>query len=225
MHKVCYLDHNWLILKNNNENVRRYLWKMTGVVYDLGCGIRPYENDIRTVAADYIGVDWSNTYHGFAGDITADINHPLPIADGAADTVVSFQVLEHLHEPQTMLTEAFRILKHGGNIVLTVPFQWWVHEAPYDYYRYTRHGLEYMLAKAGFVNIEVQETGGFWAMWFLKLNYQTAKIVQGPRPLRWIVRSVLLPLWISDQLIGPFLDRFWDAPQETAGYIAVANKG
>lgn len=225
MHRVSYLDHNWLIVKHNNENVRRRLWKMTGVVYDLGCGTRPYENDIRTVATDYIGVDWSNTYHGFRADIAADINHPLPIPDGVADTVVSFQVLEHLHEPQTMLSEAFRILKRGGSIVVTVPFQWWVHESPYDYYRFTRYGLEHMLARAGFVNIEVQEEGGFWAMWFLKLNYQTARMIRGPRPLRWMIRSVLLPLWIADQLIAPFVDRFWSAPEETAGYIAVANKG
>lgn len=224
VHKVSYLDHNWLILKLNNENVRSHLKQMSGVVYDLGCGTRPYEKDIRRTATDYIGVDWSNTYHEMQADIIADINQRLPVADSVANTVVSFQVLEHLHEPQTMLDEAFRILREGGNIVLTVPFQWSVHEPPYDYCRYTRYGLEYMLAKAGFVDIEVQEVGGFWTMWFLKLNYQTARIVRGPRHLRWVIRLLLLPLWITDQFFAPLLDRHWRSPEETAGYLAVARK-
>jgi SAM-dependent methyltransferase len=224
VHKISYWDHNWLILKQNNENVRRHLKKMSGVVYDLGCGTRPYERDIRAAAAEYIGVDWSNTYHVLQADIVADINQSLPVADCVANTVVSFQVLEHLHEPQMMLDEAFRILRNGGSIVLTVPFQWCVHEPPYDYYRYTRYGLEYMLAKAGFVDIDVHEVGGFWGMWFLKLNYQTARLVQGPTLLRSLIRVLLLPLWITDQFMAPLLDRYWPSPQEAVGYVAVARK-
>src|SRR5258705_3003446 len=115
-------------------------------------------------------------------DIVADLNQRLPIPDGVADTVVSFQVLEHLNEPQTMLDEAHRILAPGGCLVLAVPFQWWVHEAPHDYFRYTRFGLRHLLTKAGFSDVVVQETSGFWTTWLLKLNYQTVRLIRGPRP-------------------------------------------
>jgi SAM-dependent methyltransferase len=224
LHKINYLDCNWLALKLNNEDVQNRLSEMVGVVYDLGCGLRPYEKDILTVADRYVGVDWSSTLHGLHADIVADMNKRLPIDNDVADTVVSFQVLEHLCEPQTMLNEAFRIIRPGGKILISVPFQWWVHEAPCDYFRYTRYGLEYMFSKAGFADIKVKESSGFWVMWLLKFNYQTAGMVSGTGLLRQIIRAGFIPLWLINQLIAPILDRLWPNPAETAGYYVCASK-
>ncbi len=126
MHKYSYLDQNWLALKINNQQIQSRLRDMKGVVYGLGCGTRPYESEILQHASRYIGIDWSNTLHGLRADTVAYLNKPLPIADRAADTVAPFQVREHLSEPQIMLEEAFRILKPGGKIFLSVPFQWHV---------------------------------------------------------------------------------------------------
>jgi hypothetical protein len=43
--------------------------------------------------------------------------------------------------------------------VAVVPFQWWIHEAPYDYFRYTQYELLYMFRKAGsqYVVVEPEE--------------------------------------------------------------------
>ena len=224
MHKINYLAANWLALKMNNADVQSRLSDIAGTVYDLGCGIRPYEKDILTLADRYVGVDWSSTLHGLHADIVADMNKRLPIEDAVADTVVSFQVLEHLCEPQTMLNEAFRIIRPGGKIIISVPFQWWVHEAPHDYFRYTRYGLEYMFAKAGFTNIKVKESSGFWVMWLLKFNYQTAGMSTGSGLVRQFFRAFLIPLWFMNQLIAPMLDRLWPNPTETAGYYVCASK-
>jgi len=224
MHKYTLLDFNWLAHKTNNEQVQKYLPHMTGTVYDLGCGTRPYEKDILKRANYYVGVDWSNTMHGLHADIEADLNAPLPFTDGVADTVVTFQVLEHLHEPQIMLNEAFRILRKGGGIFLSVPFQWWLHEAPYDYYRYTRYGLEYMFEKAGFTKIEIIASAGFWFMWVLKFNYHSSRYIRGPKPLRWLVRAVLTPFWFFGQIIAPILDKYDLNEAETTGYFVTAQK-
>jgi SAM-dependent methyltransferase len=224
VHSVSYLAHNWLILKRNNEVVERHLLFMKGIVYDLGCGVRPYEHDIMRTATGYVGIDWSNTPHELQADIVADLNEPLPVPDAVADTVVSFQVLEHLKAPQVMLNEAHRILVPGGGIVLTVPFQWWVHEAPHDYFRFTRHGLEHLFDTAGFTDIRISEVTGFWEMWFLKFNYQTARLVRGPRVMRALARVFLLPVWFLDQLLATKLDRSWPSPEETAGYVVLARK-
>ena len=132
--------------------------------------------------------------------------------------------MEHLAEPGVMLAEAHRVLRPGGSLTVSVPFQWWVHEAPWDFYRYTRHGLEYLLRKAGFVDIRIEPTSGFWSMWFLKLNYQTARLVRGPRPLRWVIRAVLIPFWWLNQTLAPLLDRVWAAEEETAGYFVKSIK-
>lgn len=224
MHKISYLDHNWLALKLNNLALQENLGLLRGVVYDLGCGTRPYEKDILSAGCTYVGIDWANTQHGSHADVVADLNGPLPIENEVADSLVSFQVLEHLCEPQVMLSEAFRILRPGGSMLITVPFQWWIHEAPYDYYRYTRHGLEHLLLKAGFKDPQIKETGGFWATWFLKLNYQSTRLIRGPKMMRGLVRAVLTPVWLLDQLLARFLDKHWRAPQEALGYVVMAVK-
>jgi len=153
------------------------------------------------------------------------LNKPLPIDSEIADTVISFQVMEHLCEPQNMLSEANRILKKNGKIILTVPFQWWVHEAPYDYYRYTIYGLQYMFEKAGFKNINITPASGFFSMWVLKINYFSARFIKGPQFIRVFIRMVMVPIWYLGQLLAPILDKLDKNPNlETVGYTVVAKK-
>ncbi len=225
MHKVNFLSHSWLAIKINNGIVKRNLFRLKGIVYDLGCGTRPYEQDILQVSDRYIGVDWGSTLHTLSADIVADLNKPLPIESSVADAVTSFQVLEHLSEPQTMLNEAYRILKDDGEIILTVPFQWWVHEAPYDFFRYTPYGLKYLFEKAGFQEVEVEASSGFFSMWILKMNYFSTRFIRGPRFLQKILKAFLIIIWFICQKLASLLDRLdknWEL--ETSGYIVTARK-
>jgi len=63
-----------------------------------------------------------------------------------------------------MLQEAFRLLKPGGKIILTAPMYWEHHEVPYDFFRFTYYGLEYLFKKTGFNIIEIKANGGKWAL-------------------------------------------------------------
>lgn len=224
MHSEDRLSHNWLIKKLVNDQVRAHLGAFRGCVVDLGCGTRPYERDILAHADCYVGVDWNRTLHGMHADVAADIGAALPFQDESADCVVAFEVLEHMAEPGRLLEESRRILAPGGLMMISVPFQWWVHEGPRDYYRYTRHGLAYLMNKAGFEIDTIVPTSGFWSMWVLKLNYQTARLPRGPRPLRRLMRAVLIPFWWSGQTLAPILDRLWPEERETAGYFVTARK-
>ncbi|MFZ5722404.1 MAG: class I SAM-dependent methyltransferase [Pseudomonadota bacterium] len=218
------LAHNWLAKRILNRKVGPRMRHFSGRVLDLGCGSRPFERDILRHAQQYVGVDWSNSPHELMADIVADLGAPLPLSDEAFDHVVSFEVLEHLAEPDIMLGEAWRVLRPGGQITLSAPFQWWVHEAPWDYCRYTRHGLEYRLRKAGFVDIRIEATSGVWVTLILKVNYQLAKLVRGPLLRRQIMRALLVPFWFVGQVVAPMLDRAWPDERETAGYFVTARK-
>lgn len=219
MYGESRLVHNWLIKKAVNDKVRLRFPALRGTVLDMGCGVRPFESDILTYADSYTGVDWSNTLHGLQADIAADLNEVLPIASASFDHVVSFEVMEHLRAPQMMLAEAFRVLKPGGTITVSTPFQWWVHEAPWDHYRYTCFGLRHLFEQAGFIDIVVEPTTGFWSMWLLKLNYQLARLIRGRRWQRRLTRAALIPIWWTNQQLGHVLDRWWPAEEETAGYF------
>jgi 2-polyprenyl-3-methyl-5-hydroxy-6-metoxy-1,4-benzoquinol methylase len=52
----------------------------------------------------------------------------LPIASGAVDLVLSFDVLEHVSDETTALREMHRVLKRDGQIVLSAPNKGWIFE-------------------------------------------------------------------------------------------------
>ncbi|MCX5714105.1 MAG: methyltransferase domain-containing protein [Candidatus Omnitrophica bacterium] len=56
-------------------------------------------------------------------------------------TVLCTEVLEHLEEPQELVAEIYRVLKHGAGGVITVPWSVRSHYIPYDYYRFTPDAL------------------------------------------------------------------------------------
>lgn len=226
MHKINFTQHNWLVYKYAKKWLSDWVPHIRGIVYDLGCGERSYENFILQEGADkYIGVDWSHTLHALKADIITDLNKPFSmIEDASADTVFSVSVMEHLCEPQCFLNESFRILKPGGVILVQVPFQWHVHEAPYDYFRYTEYGLKYMLAKAGFEKIKVTPTSGLWSTMALKANYQSLRYIGGKRPLQFFMRAVAIPIWFAGQYIGYWLDKIDFNRNETVGYTVIAHK-
>lgn len=224
MHPIFRQTHNWLAKKNLNDCLHGVLTVFSGTVLDIGCGERPFEADVRLYADAYYGLDWSNSLHNMKADVIADANRPLPIFSESVDHVVSFEVLEHLSEPDVMLTEAFRVLKPGGKLSLSMPFQWWLHEAPWDYQRFTRHGLEHHLRKAGFADIDILPRGGFWTMWLLKLNYQLNRLPRGPAWMRGSMRVMFVPIFWINQTIAPWLDKIWPDERETIGYFATARK-
>lgn len=218
MNRLDYRTCNWLALKINNAAFRNHADVIRGRVVDLGCGSAQYKQDILELADEYVGVDWENSLHNSKRvDLSADLSKTLPIDDEFADTVTAFQVMEHVPEPDSFLSECWRITKPGGALFLTVPFMWWVHEQPNDYFRYTRHGLLYLLEKHGYESVEVEETTGFWQMMVLKTNYYTARLA-GP------LRLFCVPFWFLGQVLAPLLDHLARSPEETASYAAVARK-
>ena len=217
--------HNWLIYDVSDRFLEKFIPLYRGTLYDLGAGEAPYKEFFLQHAKKYVAVDWSGSHHNTNADITADLNEPLPIDAGIADTIVSLSVLEHLYAPQVMLNEAFRILKEGGAIVLQAPWQWRIHEEPHDYYRYTPYGLEYLLEQAGFVDIKVEPQAGFFTTITLKLNYFSCGLIRGPRPIRFFLRIIFPIFWYAGQKLAPFLDKLdrgwaWDA----SGYFVTARK-
>ena len=79
-----------------------------------------------------------------APDVVGDIC-TCPLNAAEFDVVVISEVLEHVHSPHFAMDNIRNALRPGGCLILTTPFAFPIHEAPHDYYRYTRYGLAFLL--------------------------------------------------------------------------------
>lgn len=101
--------------------------------------------------SQHIAVDYPETgarLYGARPHIWGDAQQ-LPLASNCSDTVLLLEVAEHLPHPDKAFKECVRILKPGGQLVVSTPFLYPEHDLPYDYHRWTSAGLESALAGNG----------------------------------------------------------------------------
>jgi len=132
------------------------------LVLDIGCGARPFAKLLSQLRCDQVGIDRLDGFYGQEAIDVAGAADAVPVVDGAADAVLSSQVIEHLPEPESALHELNRVLKTGGFLFISFPFLYPLHVAPFDFFRYSRHGFEAMCGRHGFEIIEEHRQGGFW---------------------------------------------------------------
>ncbi len=197
--------HNWLIHHILLKSLIKFSPYIKGTVLDVGCGNKPYEKYFYPKCKSYIGLEYVKTLHGLKGvDVMGD-SLLLPFKSSSFDNVVSFQVMEHVPEPNFFLSEAFRVLKPGGYFFLTTPFMWGEHEEPYDYFRFTRFGLRYLAGKAGFQVIEIHPDTKYWTTAVLRFNYYLLRFARGK--FKSFLKLIMLPIFTLDQLFAFWLDK------------------
>ena len=91
-------------------------------VLDLGCGFGAYSRELNEKGLNCVGCDINFGYlrkakdHGLS---VVNVDSVLPFRDKAFDTVLIFEVLEHVLDVEKVLTEAFRVARK--NVLITVP--------------------------------------------------------------------------------------------------------
>ncbi len=153
-----YLEYKYLFADLKNAVVQF----AAGDVLDIGCGNKPYLHFFDGKISSYTGCDIIQSDKNLVDILCPATEIPLP--NDSKDTVFTTQVLEHVADHKKLLSEAFRILKPGGHLILSAPMCWEHHEVPYDFFRFTRHGFEYLLSEQGFETVVIQANGGKWAL-------------------------------------------------------------
>ncbi|MBI3656778.1 MAG: class I SAM-dependent methyltransferase [Acidobacteria bacterium] len=131
-------------------------------VLDAGAGEGRFRSAFEN--ARYVGVDntvGDETWDYSRIDTIADLSQ-IPFRTAAFDHVLCVVVLEHTREPGIVLREFSRVLRPCGAVHMIVPLLWEEHQKPYDYFRFTSHGLEYLLGEAGFEIQRMEPIGGFF---------------------------------------------------------------
>jgi SAM-dependent methyltransferase len=186
----------------------------SGWLLDIGCGNQPYARLFPHVAR-YVGVDLPppSGVQRCPNVWASGLN--LPFVGKCFDTVLCVQVLEHTPQPQRLMEEALRVLKVGGQFILTAPQTWGLHEEPHDYYRFTQYGLRYLLESAGFEVQSIETRGGAFRVigqTFLNLYYLRNRI---PR-----LTPCLRAFNTTFNSLFAYLDRRWPWEKDTLGYVA-----
>lgn len=65
----------------------------------------------------------------------------LKFADESFDAIVCHSILEHVAYPQKAIGELYRVLKVGGRIWVQLPFSFFYHPHPKDFWRVSPDGL------------------------------------------------------------------------------------
>ncbi|MEP7155334.1 MAG: class I SAM-dependent methyltransferase [Betaproteobacteria bacterium] len=203
--------------------------RSSGRVLDVGCS----DQRIKAYLApgcEYIGLDyystassWYKTRPSVYGDA-----HALPFTEGRFDTVLLLDVLEHLRSPQSCMAEVSRVLIEDGLFFVMVPFMYPIHDAPFDFGRWTSFGLAQLAEVHEFDVVEARHVGEPAETAALMTNIAWSKAV-----LRWanagnplMIFALLLPFTVLfTNLLGAFIARLGTSDQMMPnGYFLVLKK-
>lgn len=190
------------------------------IVLDAGAGESRHRG--RFPHARYIALDrcvgdprWDYASVNICGDLIQ-----LPLAAASIDRVVCVVTLEHLEDPAAAIVEFARVMKPGGRLYLVTPLMWEEHQAPHDYFRFTRWGLRSLLRRAGLEVQRVDPVGGFFWMFgrrcvnlvaFFQVSWKWVLF-----PAAALVAGCVVPL------LCYYLDPLDREKQHTLGHVAVA---
>lgn len=202
------------------KQIQKYAHYIKGVVLDAGSGEgERYKNFFKF--DKYIKLDINKDSNP---DIISSVEN-ISLEDKSVDSIISTQVLEHVKNPQKAVSEFYRVLKSGGHCLVTVPQLNELHEEPYDYFRFTKFGLEEIFNNAGFKIILIDQRGGFWsANMQIQIRYAIDLFrLNKIRLLRWIFQPFLLINGFL-AILFDFFDRSRASRKYAIGWLIIAQK-
>lgn len=191
------------------------------MVFDAGAGEARHAALFagrRYVAVDLAVGDaaWNYASLDAVSDLCA-----LPFRDAVFDAAINVVTLEHIHDPARALREIARTLKPGARIFLAVPQDWEVHQAPHDYFRYTRHGVDHLLRQAGLKPMRIDPAGGYFRLLSRRLLNGLQFFVGGWRWMLFLPAAVCLA---PPALLLPLLEPLDAHKNFTLGYLCEAQR-
>jgi ubiquinone/menaquinone biosynthesis C-methylase UbiE len=176
---------NYARARQTMDTYAAYLPK-DGLILEAGSGLSAAVITLRQRGFKVVGLDYaenalhiSRRYDSSLPLVTGDV-HALPFGDHSLNAYLSFGVLEHFeHGMGAALAEAYRVLKPGGVLVLTIPYPNVVHRLVQrrrggalndeDFYEstYTRDALCQNVTDAGFTVLKAVPTSHAFTLWGL----------------------------------------------------------
>jgi len=154
---------------------------------DIGAGDAKFHPFLKL--EKLISIDFTH-YSGI--NVICDLNLNIPFLSESFDFILMTNLLEHLYDDR-VIAEAYRLLKKGARLYVTVPFLLDVHQQPYDYHRYTYLYLAKKLSQEGFELENFSPSGDFGTFQTLVEHYFRFKIDSGSLTAKilWQIQKII----------------------------------
>jgi SAM-dependent methyltransferase len=212
---LVWLDPVQHIIESEVQQAAEQL-EAAQIVLDAGAGEARHRRYFKRGLYIALDTGYGDAAWDYSGlDIRGDLGR-IPLLDESVDCVLCMVVLEHTQNPKQVLGEFARVLKKSGKLVMVVPFLWEEHQAPHDYFRFTRHGIRALLDALPFQYDRIQPLGGYF---WLCARRSIALLTFFQRGWQWIIFALLAPFFgLLFPMVLYFLDRLDKAQSYSLGF-------
>lgn len=193
------LHPQWFAYRHERRRYKIAGQLAKGRTLDIGCG-RQNLLPFLSRECHYISLDTPATgekLYRAQPDVFGTAQN-LPFRDRQFDTVILLEVLEHLDQPETALQDAKRLVKAGGKLIVSTPFLYPIHDAPWDFQRWTLYGLQRLAKSTGTRIKDLKPLGGTvesgCLIFNLALSWHTLNAPTVAKPPLLLLSILLIPL-------------------------------
>jgi SAM-dependent methyltransferase len=139
------------------QNVEFQKYNLKGKVIEFGAEPNS-KNNFSKYIKNKKKILFADKYIKHKDVINVDLNKNISISKQSFDSVIFFNIMEHLLDIQNAKKQVHKILKKNGTLIGSTPFLYRFHGAPSDYYRFTKPFFENFF-KGEFRNVKIYNLG------------------------------------------------------------------
>lgn len=201
--------------------------RVSGTMLDVGCGNKPYEKFFAPYIEKYYGTEYKpdSGYRGNRADIASDAA-ALPFADDSLDAILCTEVLEHVSNPEKVISEFARVLKPNGIVITTAPFFYPIHDSN-DFFRYSHDGVAVIMKRYGLNIDEIRPLSGSGLTLAIMFNLYFDFVflwIKWLYPIGLLLRPLLWILFCLINVAGWCLDAVIPSSQMSFNHLTVGRK-
>lgn len=212
MHFLTW-SYRRIFLDKDLKESKKY---MKGITLDVGGGRKrgsfKAPSDVTWLVLD--------SSREFGPHILGDAQN-IPVKSSAVDCVKCTELLEHVELPERVLDEISRILKPGGILILSIPFNVGIHSDPWDFQRFTDQKLTRML-DSNFRILTLKKQGLFFTVLAYMIKQSVLSSTRSMRLFLYPLLPILDLVVKLDNLTSVQNSKFMSS--FTTGYFIVAVK-
>ena len=132
--------------------------------------------------------------------------------------ICMFEVLEHTKNPINAIQNLYEIIDENSYVMLSTPFIFHIHDEPYDFFRFTKYGLEILFQN--FKEVVIKPRNG----WFETILVLFVRLRMERNILSKMIGNLFILIYFLLTPITYLLQSIIKSEKITTGYFVYAKK-